>query len=63
MWLVINLLELRLLGPSGLQLLGSLLLGHSNLRLLRCLQLGRFGHLLALVIQSHKKGLMSVSGG
>jgi hypothetical protein len=64
MWLVISLLNLRLLGPSGLRLLGSLLLGRSDLRLLGSLQLGRSGHLLlALIVQSLKKGLMLVSGG
>jgi hypothetical protein len=51
MWLVISLLELWLLAPSNLWLLGSLLLGH-------------FGHLLLTpVVQSLKKGLLSVSGG
>jgi hypothetical protein len=65
MWLVISLLDL--------QLLGSLLLDHSDLRLLGSLLLGcsdlwprrpHFGHLLlALIVQSLKKGLLSVSGG
>jgi hypothetical protein len=64
MWLVINVLELWLLGPSSLRLLRSLLLGRSELRLLGSLLLGRFGHLLlALVVQSLKKGLLLVSGG
>jgi hypothetical protein len=56
MWLVISLLDLQLLGPSGLRLLGSLLLGRFDLRLLGSLQLGcsdlrpRFGHLLLALI-------------
>jgi hypothetical protein len=58
LWFIISLLELRLLGPSTLRLLRSLLLGHSDLRLLGSLLLGRSGHLLlALVIQSLKKGI------
>jgi hypothetical protein len=57
-----------LLGPSGLRLLGNLLLGRSELQLLGSLLLGLLlPHsrqlLLVLIIQSLKKGLMSVSGG
>jgi hypothetical protein len=64
MWLVISHLDLKLLGPSGLRLLESLLLGRSDLWLLRSLQLGRSGQLLlALIVQSLKKGLLSVSEG
>jgi hypothetical protein len=64
MWLVINLLELWLLGSSGLWLLRSLLLGRSDLRLLGSLPLGCSDHLLlAHVVQSLKKGLLSMSGG
>jgi hypothetical protein len=68
MWLIISLLNLWLLGPSSLRLLGSLLLRRSNLWLLESLQLGHYdlrprsGHLLlALIVQSLKKGIMSVS--
>jgi hypothetical protein len=63
MWLVINLLNLwlvghLLLGRSDLRLLESLLVGCSDLHPRRPCS----GHLLlALVIQSLKKGLLSVS--
>jgi hypothetical protein len=65
MWLVISLLDLWLLGSlllgrSDLRLFGSLVLGRSDLRPHR----PRSGHLLlALVVQSLKKDLMSVLGG
>jgi hypothetical protein len=50
-------------GPSGLRLLGSHLLGRSNLQLSKSLLLPRSHHLLlVLIIQSLKKGLLSVSG-
>jgi hypothetical protein len=63
MWLVISLvldlrpLESLLLGRYNLRLLGKLLLGHSVLR--PC----SIHLLLARVIQSLNKGLLSVSGG
>jgi hypothetical protein len=66
MWLVISLiLNIQLLGSlllgcSVLWFLGSLLLGHFDLRSCR----SRSNHLLlALIIQSLKKGLLSMSGG
>jgi hypothetical protein len=53
----IQLLESLLLGCSILWLLGSLLLGRSELW-------PRSGHmLLSLIVQSLKKGIMSVLGG
>jgi hypothetical protein len=71
MWLVTSLildvwlLGSLLLGRPDLRLLRSLLLVRSEVRLPRNLRSRRphSGHLLALVVQSPKKSLLSVSGG
>jgi hypothetical protein len=65
LWLVINLLDLLLLrslllGHSDLRLLGNLLVGCSDLR--PCRPCSDY-LLLALIVQSLKKGLLSMTGG